>query len=67
MPYYVENGNTKGNAPWAITEVNDHTLQFQLRPNDPLWPDNGSYRSEISGGTVFAANSTVNVSYQFEI
>src|SRR6202008_4533452 len=51
---------------WAITEINDHTLQFQLRPGD-LWPDNGSARSEISGSTIFAANATVNLSYQFEV
>src|SRR5689334_5101232 len=66
QPYYVENANTNGNAPWAITQLDSHTLQFQLRPND-LWADNASHRSEISGGTIFAANQTVNVSYQFEV
>jgi large repetitive protein len=55
-----------GNAPWAITEVNDHTLQFTLKPGD-LWPDNASSRSEIAGGTLYAANSVVNVSYQVTV
>ena len=66
MHYYVENANTNGNAPWAITEVNDHTLQFQVQPGD-LWPDNASHRSEISGATIFNSNQTVNLSYQFEV
>jgi large repetitive protein len=66
QPYYVENANTNGNAPWAITQLDSHTLQFQLRPND-LWADNASHRSEISGGTVFAANQTINLSYQFDV
>ena len=65
-PYYVENANTNGNAPWAITEVNDHTLQFQVQPGD-LWPDNASHRSEISGATIYNPNQTVNLSYQFEV
>ena len=65
-PYFVENANTNGNAPWAITEVNDHTLQFQVQPAD-LWPDNGSHRSEISGSTIYNPNQTVNLSYQFEV
>ena len=47
-PYYVENANVNGNAPWAITEVDDHTLQFTVKPGD-LWPDNDSSRSEIGG------------------
>ena len=64
--YYVENANINGNAPWAITEVNDHTLQFTLKPTD-LWQDNGSNRTEIGGNTMFAATSTVNVSYQLTV
>ena len=55
-----------GNAPWAITEVDDHTLQFTLKPGD-LWPDNDSSRSEIAGGTEYAANSVLNVSYQLTV
>ncbi|WP_407158797.1 heparin lyase I family protein [Bradyrhizobium sp. STM 3557] len=66
QPYYVENANVNGNAPWAITQLDSHTLQFQLRPND-IWADNDSHRSEISGGTVFAATKTISVSYQFEV
>jgi hypothetical protein len=66
MPYYVENANTNGNAPWAITEVNDHTLQFQLQPAD-LWADNASHRSEIAGGTVLAPTADINLSYQFAV
>jgi hypothetical protein len=66
LPYYTENANVNGNAPWAITQLDSHTLQFQLRPND-LWADNDSHRTEISGGTVYAPNQTVNVSYQFEV
>jgi hypothetical protein len=65
-PYFVENANVNGNAPWAITEVNDHTLQFTLKPGD-LWPDNASSRSEIAGETLYAANSVVNVSYQVTV
>ena len=65
-PYYVENANINGNAPWAITEVNDHTLRFSSRPND-LWPDNESNRTEIAGGATLAANSTVNISYQMTV
>jgi large repetitive protein len=65
-PYFVENANTNGNAPWAIAEVDDHTFRFEVRPAD-LWPDNGSHRSEISGSTLFAATSTVNLSYQFQV
>jgi large repetitive protein len=66
QPYYVENANANGNAPWSINQLDSHTLQFQVRPND-LWADNASHRSEISGGTVYAANQTVNLSYQFEV
>src|SRR6202165_2724354 len=66
MPYFVENANINGNAPWAITEVDDHTLRFQVRPAD-IWADNGSHRSEISGATLLAENSTINLSYQFNV
>ncbi|WP_334385067.1 heparin lyase I family protein [Bradyrhizobium sp. AZCC 2262] len=66
MSYYVENANINGNAPWAITQLDSHTLRFQVRPAD-VWPDNDSHRSEISGATVFAATATVNVSYQFAV
>ena len=66
LPYYVENANVNGNAPWAITEPNDHTLQFDLQPGD-LWPDNGSARTEIAGGTLYAPTSTVNISYQVTV
>src|SRR4029077_19545722 len=66
MSYDVENANVSGNAPWAITEVNDHTLQFQVQPAD-LWPDNDSHRSEISGTTIFSQTATVNLSYQFDV
>jgi hypothetical protein len=66
QPYYAENANNNGNAPWAITQLDSHTLQFQLRPDD-LWVDNASHRSEISGGTIYAANQTIDLSYQFEV
>ncbi len=65
-PYYVENANVNGNAPWAISEPNDHTLQFNLRPGD-LWPDNTSARTEIGGATLYAPTSTVNISYQVTV
>jgi hypothetical protein len=66
MPYYVENANINGNAPWAITQVDSHTLQFQVRPDD-VWADNDSHRSEISGGTIFSAKSTINLSFQLTV
>jgi len=66
MPYYVENANINGNAPWAIKQIDSHTLRFQLQPND-VWADNDSHRSEISGGTVFSPTSTINLSYQFTV
>lgn len=66
LAYYVENANVSGNAPWAITEMNDHTLRFTLKPGD-LWQDNGSNRTEISGDALYAANTTVNVSYQMTV
>ncbi|WP_136623504.1 heparin lyase I family protein, partial [Bradyrhizobium centrolobii] len=66
MPYYVENANINGNAPWAITQLDSHTLRFEVRPND-VWADNDSHRSEISGGTVFSATSTIDLSYQFTV
>jgi len=66
-PYDVENANVNGNAPWALTELNDHTLQFTLKPGD-MWADNASYRSEIDGSAAFLpANSTVNISYQLTV
>ena len=66
QPYYVENANVNGNAPWAVTQLDSHTLRFQVRPGD-LWPDNGSARSEISGGTLYSATQTVDLSYQFTV
>ena len=64
--YYVENANVNGNAPWAIKQLDSHTLRFELRPND-IWLDNDSHRSEISGGTVYSATSTIDLSYQFTV
>jgi hypothetical protein len=66
LPYYVENANVNGNAPWAISELNAQTLQFNLRPGD-LWPDNGSNRTEIAGGTLYAPTSVLNISYQVTV
>ncbi|MBV8231163.1 MAG: heparin lyase I family protein, partial [Planctomycetaceae bacterium] len=66
LPYYVENANVSGNAPWAISEPSDHTLQFDLQPGD-LWPDNGSARTEIGGGTEYAPTATLNISYQLTV
>jgi hypothetical protein len=66
MQYYAENANINGNAPWAIKQLDSHTLRFEVRPDD-VWPDNDSHRSEISGGTVFSAASTIDLSYQFTV
>jgi hypothetical protein len=66
-PYFVENANATGNAPWALTEINDHTLQFTLKPGD-LWADNASNRTEIDGSAAFLpAKSTLNISYQLTV
>ena len=66
MPYYAENANINGNAPWAITQLDSHTIRFEVRPND-IWAGNDSHRSEISGGTVYSATSTIDLSYQFTV
>jgi hypothetical protein len=65
-PYYVENADVNGNAPWAITQTGAQSLRFQLNPGD-TWADNGSHRTEIAGGTIYAPTTTVNTSYQFMV
>ena len=66
-PYFVENANINGNAPWAIQELNSSTLQFTLQPGD-LWSDNGSHRTEIDGSAAFLpTNATINISYQLTV
>jgi hypothetical protein len=66
MPFFVENANTNGNAPWAISEPDSHTLRFVLEPGD-TWTDNGSHRTEVAGETIYAPNTTINTSYQFMV
>jgi hypothetical protein len=66
MPFYVENANVNGNAPYAITMTDPQTLRFQLDPGD-TWSDNGSHRTEIGSSTIYAPTTTINTSYQFMV
>jgi VCBS repeat-containing protein len=50
-------------ATWPLTSPNDHTLQFQLQPNDSWF---GTHRSEVAGPLI-PAGQTVNVSYNFQV
>src|SRR5579883_3281109 len=65
-PFYVENADVNGNAPWAITETDPQTLRFTLKQGD-TWADNGSHRTEVASGTIFAPADTINVGYQFQV
>ena len=65
-PFYVENANVNGNAPWAITQTNPQTLRFVLDPGD-YWADNDSHRTEVADATIYAPTATITTSYQFMV
>jgi large repetitive protein len=66
LPFFVQNANINGNAPWAITQTDPQTFRFELRPSD-FWQDNGSHRTEIAQAGLNPAGTPINVAYQFMI